>query len=52
MEGQEISARSFCFFKNLMQPGCSDYPVDSICDGCRYHETLVPVTVKICEHLF
>lgn len=38
MEGQKISASSFCFFKNLMQPGCADYPVDSICDGCRYHE--------------
>ena len=38
MEGQEMTGRSFCSFKGLMQPEGTDYPVDSICDGCRYHE--------------
>lgn len=38
MEGQGINGRSFCFFKNLMLPDGADYPVDSICDGCQYHE--------------
>lgn len=40
MEGQGIKSRSSCFFENLMQPEehTKDYPVDSICEGCRYHE--------------
>ena len=38
MEGQQMTDRSFCFFKSLMQPDGAEYPIDSICDGCRYHE--------------